>query len=49
MPVTGIKIDSTAEISVRGVIIEFKETIITMKVSSFKHSRQKGWTGTSLR
>ena len=48
-PATGIKIDSTSELSVRDVIIESKETITTMKVSSFKHSRQKGWKGTSLR
>ena len=31
MPVTGIKIDSTSELSDRDVIIAFEETITTMQ------------------
>ena len=41
-PVIGIKIDSTAELYDRAIIILFKETITTMQGQSFNQSRQKG-------
>ena len=49
MPVTGIRIDSTEDMSERDVIIAFKETITTMQGYSFKKSRQKGWKGMGSR
>ena len=49
MPVTGLKIDSTADMSDRDVIVACKDTITKMQGLSFKHSIKKGWKGMGSR